>query len=486
MSVSDHNSPGHFAGEVPSGAVGVLPGTLGARSVTLRIMGNESLRALLAEAGWRPETFAKRITAYARRRQLRISVHEKTPYSWLRDGRCPHDPIPQLASDVLAEQLGRDLNPADLGWKTKQHGMPRADDGLTDLWFPGGAILGLREVAKAVHRRDFLTLTGSALTTVAHQWMVTDTPRLAAVLTGGSRVDDHLVADFERLADLRRRMDDELGGGALYEAVNADLRLVARILSDARYPETLGRRLYSVAAELARIAGWSCHETGAEGAAQRYWLVALRAAEQAEDKPLGANILMFMGIQNSAVGNPRDSVTLFSSARYAGGSALGATQRAAIASLEAGAHARAGDAHATAARVDEALAEIADSRPADDPAWIYWVTKPQLSGDVGSAFLHLGDPVKAMPYLQSCVDNLGTSRSRNRAHRMVRLAAAQLRTGDADQALTTAHEVADIAARLSSERVREILGDFCREVTGTVGGTTSAELVEHARTALKA
>lgn len=446
---------------------------------------NQRLRALLAEAGWRPETFAKRILDHGRRQRVRISLHDKTPYHWLRNGQCPRDPIPLLAATVLAEQLGRPIAPADLGWHSSRSGTQRADDGLATLWSPGGAILGLQEVSTSMHRRGFLVLTGSALTAVAHQWMVSDMPQLAAALDG-DRVNDSLVADFERLVDVRRRMDDQLGGGALYDAVTADLRLVSNLLSNATYSEPVGQRLYGVAAELARMAGWACHDTRHEGAAQRHWLVALRAAEEAQDKALGANILAFMGLQAAHIRSPQDSITIFSSARHGGGSALGATQQAAIAAWEARAHAGSGDTNATAAKVDEAFILLEQSRPDNDPPWIYWCTTGELAHSAGTAFLEVGDPRKAIPHFQTAVDQLAASCARDRASSMTKLATAHLRTGNTEQALMTAHAAVDLATGLTSNRVKGRLNEFGREATSTMGNQASAEFTDHARTALKA
>src|SRR5215217_3028358 len=158
--------------------------------------GNRELRVLLAEAGWSPETFARRIREQGRRQRVSVTVHDKTPYHWLRDGRCPYDPIPQLVALALSAHLGRSIGPADLGWHSVRALVRRADDGLAQLWFSEGAIRGLEEVASGVQRRGFLALTGSALTAVAHQWLVLDSPRLAAALDGGRRIDKALVAEF--------------------------------------------------------------------------------------------------------------------------------------------------------------------------------------------------------------------------------------------------------------------------------------------------
>ncbi|MFE0023889.1 tetratricopeptide repeat protein [Amycolatopsis sp. NPDC059021] len=448
-------------------------------------MGNDRLRTLLTEVGWRPETFAKRIAARARRLGFRVTVHEKTPYSWIRDGRCPHDPLPHIACDVLAEQLGRALTPSDLGWTPKPGGLVRADDGLADLWFAEGTILGLEEVSSGVHRRNFLALTGSALTAVALQAIVADTPRLNAALEGGRRIDERIVTDLERLAELRRSMDDQLGGGALYESVTADLRLITQLLANTSYPEALGRRMYGVAAELARLAGYACHDNGHEGAAQRFWLVALRAAHQAQDKPLGANVMTFMGVQALEICGANEAVTLFASAQHAGGTEIGATQRAAIASLAACAHAKAADSSSAGRSIDEAFTWLDQSQPTDDPSWIYWADMAELSGNAGSALLRLGENTRALPHLQAATDSLRPSSSRDRVLWMSTLASAHLRAGNADQALATAHQAIDITARLSSDRMRHLLGDFCREATGTLGNPASAALVEHARTTVK-
>lgn len=107
---------------------------------------NHKLRALLVEAGWSPERFARRIAERGRQHGNAVTVHVKTPYHWLRDGRCPHDPVPQLAAAGPSEHLGRTPGPADLGWDQPRPIVRRADDGLAELWLSGGALHGLEEV----------------------------------------------------------------------------------------------------------------------------------------------------------------------------------------------------------------------------------------------------------------------------------------------------------------------------------------------------
>lgn len=444
--------------------------------------GNRQLRARLSEAGWSPETFARRIAEYGRRQRVPVSVHEKTPYHWLRDGRCPHDPVPELAAAALSERLGRSVTPADLGWRRARALTRRADDGLAFLWFSGGAIRGLEEVASGVQRRGFLALAGTALTAVAHQWMVLDAQRLAAVLDGGRRIDEALVADFERLADVRRRMDDALGGGAMLEAVTADLQVVVRLLKTGTYPEALGRRLYSIAAEFGRLVGWACHEQRAEGAAQRYWLTALRAAHEADDGPVGANIVRFMGEQAREMGNSADALIMLTSALATKG--LGPAQQAEISGNIARANGNIGDARAATVHIERSFTLLDSAGREDNPPWLYWFDQTHLTSRAGQTLLSLGNATEATGHLQAAVSGRDNDQPRTRVLWMSRLATAQLRAGDADQALATAHEVLDVAASLSSDRIRNALVEFAAEADQRVHNAATGELLERTSTSL--
>jgi tetratricopeptide (TPR) repeat protein len=413
---------------------------------------------------------------------MRIVLHDKTPYSWLREGSCPREPIPQLAATLLSQRLGRRMTPGDLGWHITGENYFWADDGLGRLWFPGGARVGLEEVAGEMRRRNFLVLGGLGLTSVAHGWLVSDVDRVAAAVGGGG-VDFWLADSLDRSAHELRRLDDALGGGAVWEPVTAHLRLVMGLIKSNSYHDAVGRRLYGVAAELARQAGWTAHDSGREGLAQRYWLVALRAAEEAGDRPLGANVLMFMADQAKKIGNPHEAVTLLDSAAAGAKGALGATQRAAIAGTLASAYGRGGDVEATARAVDRAFSLAEQTRPAEDPAWIYWFDRAELTGKAGSAFLHAGDATRAIPHLEHAVSTVAGSVGRERILWTTRLATAHLRSGNAERAVRLGHQAVDGLQSLRSDRVLGEVTEFGRELTERVGGRVADQFTDHVRSA---
>lgn len=80
--------------------------------------------------------------------------------------------------------------------------------------------------------------------------------------------------------------------------------MVVDVLDRSTYTAVVGQRLYALAAELGRMAGWASFDAGLHAAAQRYWLAALHAAHAAADRLLGANILKSMSLQCYDFGRP--------------------------------------------------------------------------------------------------------------------------------------------------------------------------------------
>ncbi len=145
-----------------------------------------------------------------------------------------------------------------------------ADDGLGSSWSACAAAASLHEVmiADGADRRHFLALAGTSLTAFAHDWMFD--PARIAVAVRGRRVGHAVVDDLERIAEARRRLDDAFGGGTLLQSIREDLRLITNLLGNAGYTEEVGKRLYGVAAELARIAGLQADECDQQALAQRF------------------------------------------------------------------------------------------------------------------------------------------------------------------------------------------------------------------------
>ena len=363
---------------------------------------------------------------------------------------------------MLHERLGEPVTLAALGWgHTGSLRFVPADHGLDQGWDPAGTMDALAAVVDAdpMERRQFLALTGLTLTAVAHQWLF-DPARVAASVLG-KRVDHAIVDDLERVADARRRMDDAIGGGTLLPSVREDLRLVVALLKNAAYTDDVGRRLYGVAAEFSRLAGWLTCDCDSPALAQRYFAAGLRAAHLSGDRAVGANVLGFMSVQAGRSTKPSDAVNLAESALTAESQLTPAVAASLHARLAQAAD-RSGDAEKWRRAQDRSFQLLARSNADDEPTWIYWFTQADAEGIAGRSLLALENYGEAAIHLHRAVAQLDPAHSRDRAVWLCHLATARVKAGHVEQACATAAEAAALIRRVDSAHDRRRLGDFRR------------------------
>lgn len=412
--------------------------------------GNSALAALLGGLGWKPETLARRLNAFATLHGRGERVHLKTPYKWLR-GQQPRSPWPALATALLSSQLGRTISIADVGWRDSDVEAVSGISGLVLPWTVSGSLHAARVVTDAgnMDRRVFLTLLGSAASAPAHEWLIarpdTETARFS-----GTPVTAGIVDDLDDIVSRLRRMDDQAGSGTLRHLVQAHLSHVVSMLDQRRYTETVGRRLHSTAGELMRLAGWLSFDNGQHPQAQRYWIAALHAAHAAGDRALGTNIVGSMSLQAKDLDQIRESVALAETARTG---YPGATPRvAAIADLRA-AEAYACDRATAECRraLDSAFDRLGDTASsAGEPSWCYWLDEAQAHAMAGFCYLRLADWNRSRRHLHTALRLQDPHCAREGALRNVLLATTYLRQPQPD---------VDHAVSLASRAVETLTGE---------------------------
>ena len=72
----------------------------------------------------------------------------------------------------------------------------------------------------------------------------------------------------------------------------------------ARHPDRVSGELFSAAAEVAEMLGFSAYDAGRHGAAQRYFAQGLRLAGEAGDPVLGARTGLLLGGHHVCPGDP--------------------------------------------------------------------------------------------------------------------------------------------------------------------------------------
>jgi hypothetical protein len=224
-------------------------------------------------------------------------------------------------------------------------------------------------------RRVFVAVSGSALTELAWMAVNTEPARLAAALAGG-QVDLTLIQQIEQTIPKLRQLDDRQGGAANLIWVNAQFQAVAQLLKTADHGGSVTQRLLVAWAELGQLAGWMAADAERHGLAQRYYLTALRAAHNAADKALAANVLSMMANDAAERGEPADAISLGTAAMEVACRSPATVQALVSSRLTAG-YALTGDPdrfHAAANRARELTEHPTGNRP----RWAYYVSPQHL------------------------------------------------------------------------------------------------------------
>lgn len=424
------------------------------------------LQVCLLRLNWSPERLAREINRVAGPR----SISSKAPYGWLH-GSCPRGQLPHLVADILSKHLQIDISAEQLwpGQPTRPRIDMAASRGLEHPWTQDGT----RQSAAAMTRRDSLTdllllqpLSPESINAHAMDWLINSGESLQPCSDGEQITPEMLDALDVRIGDLRR-MDDTRGGTVVLDWAAHDLRWASELVRRGAYDRANGVRLHSILAELAQLAGWLACDAGRHAEAHRYWLLGLHAAQTADDRPIGANIISCLSYQAVWTKRGDDALSLIKVARRAVQGVRSGTLQALLATRQARALALLHDRAGCARALDAAAMFIQAANPDDDPAWSYWVTPAVLTADAGRAWLDLGDPHRAEISLMEGLDLFGDTQPRNRMLHHSSLAEARLARGELVGAAEAADLALDLAPTLNSrrsfDRLRGLHSSFGRE-----------------------
>ncbi|GHF61811.1 hypothetical protein GCM10010218_49240 [Streptomyces mashuensis] len=312
-----------------------------------------------------------------------------------------------------------------------------------------------------------------------------DLDSILAVAAGPKLSPATVRALHSSIEDYWRR-DDEHGGEALRPAVVGQLRYVVNLIKEAGEGE-YRRSLVSVAAELARLTGWTYFDARQYSQARTCFMQALQLAKSADDRPFMANVLACMSLQSTYEDKPADAVALATAAQDCTRLHGGTPRVMAMLSMrEAFAHASMGDRSATHTALADAHREfdrISDHD--DDPGWVTYFDQAKLVVDTGIARGRLGEAAQAEPLVADALQRAHPGNLRGRAFHSFWLASIQLEQGNLDQACHTAAGALEIAAAVDSERVAGHLREFQQRLVPYRGQPAAAEFETRLRASLR-
>ncbi|MEV0536314.1 hypothetical protein [Kitasatospora sp. NPDC050463] len=232
--------------------------------------------------------------------------------NWIARGMVPEAPAPALLARLFTERLGRRVSLADIGMTAPA--AAHADTGLTFPRDTGDAVRAATEYWSTLNRRTLVTGSAgfavSAFTTPTIRWLSEPADRHRSE-HGGRRVGQGDIDELRETAEEARRWDAKYGGGNWkLSSTNDCLDRRASPLLHGSYTEDVGRQLFAVTAELARLVGWSAFDMGRHGVAQRQFVQALRMAKAGGDVEIGCYVLTTMALAALIKGAATEAVDM--------------------------------------------------------------------------------------------------------------------------------------------------------------------------------
>ncbi|WP_033818332.1 hypothetical protein [Kitasatospora sp. MBT63] len=426
------------------------------------VTGNPALAAAILEAGCSNAGLALRVNQLATAQGLVTRYDKASVTRWVRYGDVPRVPIPQLIAEAIGSLLGRRVDPAALGFPADPH----RDFSTRTLTYRRSVHEALQTTAElggdGLSRRSLLTgalpFVSSALHPPQRAWLLhllNRDPSLHAAVA-----DSSALAQAKSMITMFDAMDNEWGGAGVQASIIN--YLTTQLIPQLRGTFPAGERpqLFTYAAKLAAMAGWSSYDRADYGLAQRYMIQALRLCEEGGDRVLAGQILAGLSHLATSLGNPSEGADLaetgIATARHTG-SPLGLMR---LQAMHARAHAALGNHRAATRALEAAHISLASSRGAESESpWVGYLDPHYLEAEAALVHRDLGEAVAAERLARASVDANANRRRRQAISRSVQ-ATALLQQNDLDAALDTAHQALEHLTDTRSERSVQALRDF--------------------------
>ncbi|MEV0537545.1 sporulation protein [Kitasatospora sp. NPDC050463] len=424
---------------------------------------NDALARMIDKCeGASHKSLAHRVNQLAHEAGLTTNYTHTSVANWCRRGMVPDWPVPKLLARAIGERLGRPVQLAEIGMADAE--TPDAAVGLDFPRDPADAVRVATSFWSSVDRRDFLTGTSfavSAFATPVTRWLVTPADDDASH-RGRGRVGAADLAELREAADDARRWDSKYGGGNWKaNSVTTCLRERAVPLLNGSFSDEVGSELFSVTAELSRLAGWTAFDVGQHDAAQRHFIQALRLARAGGDIELGCYVLTTMAMQALLRGFPSQAVDMTQGAFQRAKGQAAPRVLAFTKLIEARAHARDNNAKAASAALASSESLLDQARDgAGEPAWIDFYHHARLSADAAEIFRDLKNPKAALAWNAQAAAMQPGVFTRSVGMRLAIVGTAHLQARDLDQGLRFGHQAVDILARVQSSRALDYVREF--------------------------
>jgi hypothetical protein len=266
----------------------------------------------------------------------------------------------------------------------------------------------------------------------------------AAMLPGS------IASDYISIASAHRHMYWSVPPAHLHDAVAAHVNLGVRLVTTV--PDAARRALAAAVSESSLLAGRiEFFDLQKPVPAQASLVIALQAAQDAQDILLGSAVLAHMAFIPAFSGDPkradeaRDKIR--AARAFARRGPASPEMLAWLDAVEAEVETRFGDTRKALQLIHHAEEIFATEEPRPSPPWLDWFSPVRLAGFKGNTLLTARQPGPARESLQSALDQLSKESAKQRSVFLGDLAAAAVAENDPERACALAEEALDHLAR---------------------------------------
>ncbi|MEU7528604.1 hypothetical protein AB0A74_22930 [Saccharothrix sp. NPDC042600] len=429
---------------------------------------NRLLAAVMREAGVSNKGLAARVRDLAARDGESIAADHVSVKRWL-DGTSPKPATQQYIALALGAKLGRVVRPEDIGFDSGLQSVG-ADSTADASVYPESSTAALDQLGKltAADLEDQPSLltaqwNSSATSETITGYLFGDGLQVATAGDPAMRSGATAAAAIRSTAAHLMDLDFKFGGGHVRRMLLFYFKTEISPLLRQQHPTPVRRELFSAAADVAQLLGWSAYDAGRHAAAQRYFIQGLRLAREAESPVTGARLLSNLSHQANFLGRYRDALQFARAAQSAARGIATPAVNAMFIAMEARALASAGDSQEFARVLTNAEKEFARASFGSEPEWIGYFDAAELAGEAAHGFRDLGRPLEVQQFTKLAMPD-GTP-PRTRAFIGMVSAAGALTNGDIDEAVALAVDAIDAAGALQSSRYVRYLTDFYRSLS---------------------
>lgn len=367
--------------------------------------------------------------------------------------------VPELTAQLAMAQIHHvpEQEVRRLGWP-HWLGLATGDAALFHHpWTPDGAVEALLQGNLLAERTDLthLAATGPFARALAEQWRgALLAPPPAHAPKGQGAVTDAVNWAQVRVA-AAETMSWTVGPTALYPNIRGDLRLLTALLAQAGRPRSTSTLL--LAARTAGLCGALCLRMAEHAPAERFYLLAARAAAAANAPRVSAACLTGVAYSHLLHGEPESALTLLHAVRKTFPE-QGRPLAPLLYLLTGRAHALAGDEALSGLALKRATGGLTTLAAAEAyaPCRVTWcLSEDWAAVCAGIAALHLGHPEGAREHFAPLLDEDRFARFFPvAAHELVHVVDTHLALGEVESAVTVARRAIALHGRHDSPPVK--------------------------------